>query len=233
MEAALMTESITNTASSNNNYPQPTKGTSEIGKDQFLKLLTYQLKSQNPLKPYDNQEFASQLAQFSQLETLTDIRSLIEGQVNSNLLLTKTISNSALPGLLGKHAKAISNSAQYDGNNAVQLGYKLDISAASGEVTIKDSSGKVVRTIQLSGTDLESGEHKLNWDGKDNSGNTLPAGEYSFNVTAKDKAGTSYTPDCYTYGLIEAVRFKAEGTMIVINGLEIPLGNILDISTES
>ncbi len=229
-----MTESITNTASgTKTNYPQPAKSGSVIGKDQFLKLLTFQLKSQNPLKPYDNQEFASQLAQFSQLETLTDIRSLLEGQVNSNLLLTQTISNSALPGLLGKHAKAISNSTHYDGNNAVQLGYKLDISAASGELTIKDSGGKVVRTIQLSGTDLESGDHKLNWDGKDDSGNTLAEGDYSFQVTAKDKAGKSYTPECYTYGLIEAVRFKAEGTMIVINGLEVPLGNILDISTES
>ncbi|MBI5325714.1 MAG: hypothetical protein HZB41_10680 [Ignavibacteriae bacterium] len=229
-----MTESITNNISgTNNSYSQPTKSGSEIGKDQFLKLLTYQLKSQNPLKPYDNQEFATQLAQFSQLETLTDIRSLIEGQVNSNLLLTKTISNSALPGLLGKHAKAISNTATYDGNSAVKLGYKLDITASSGELQIKDSAGKVVRTIELSGTDLESGEHTINWDGKDGNGNQLAAGQYTFSVSAKDKAGTSYNPDCFTYGVIEAVRFKSEGTMLVINGLEIPLGNVTDISTES
>ncbi|TAL67290.1 MAG: hypothetical protein EPN82_15060 [Bacteroidetes bacterium] len=229
-----MTESISNTASSaSSSYSQQTKKPGEIGKDQFLKLLTYQLKSQNPLKPYDNQEFASQLAQFSQLETLTDIRSLIEGQVNSNLLLTKTISNSALPGLLGKNAKAISNTATYDGNSSVKLGYKLDITAASGELQIKDSTGKVVRTIELSGSDLESGDHTINWDGKDGNGNQLASGQYTFSVTAKDKAGTSYNPDCYTYGVIEAVRFKSEGTMLVINGLEVPLENVTDISTES
>jgi flagellar basal-body rod modification protein FlgD len=229
-----MTESITNTASSTyDSYSQTTKSSSEIGKDQFLKLLTYQLKSQNPLKPYDNQEFATQLAQFSQLETLTDIRSLLEDQINSNLLLTQTISNSALPGLLGKYAKAISNTANYDGSNAVQLGYNLDITGSSGELAIKDSSGKVVRTIQLTGSELDSGDHKISWDGKDDSGNDLEAGEYTFNVSVKDKSGTSYTPDCYTYGIIEAVRFKSEGTMLVINGLEIPLGNVTDISTES
>ena len=227
-----MTESISNTASTSGSYSQTTKKTGEIGKDQFLKLLTYQLKSQNPMKPYDNQEFATQLAQFSQLEQLTDIRSLLEEQVNSNLLLTKTISNSALPGLLGKHAKAISNSASYDGNSPVKLGYKLDLSASSGELTVKDSNGKVVRTIELSGSDLMNGDHTINWDGKDNNGNQLAAGQYTFNVSVKDKAGTSYNPDCYTYGIIEAVRFKSEGTMLVINGLEIPLGNVTDISTE-
>lgn len=229
-----MTEGITNSApGSYDGYTKPAKSGNDIGKDQFLKLLTFQLKSQNPLKPYDNQEFAAQLAQFSQLEQLTDIRSLLEEQVNTNLLLSKTISNSALPGLLGKHAKAISNSTQFDGSNAVQLGYKLDSSVTSGTLTIKDSGGKVVRTIQLTGADLENGEHKLSWDGKDDNGNILAEGDYTFQVSAKDKSGKSYTPECYTYGVIEAVRFKSEGTMIVINGLEVPLGNILDISTES
>ncbi len=63
------------------------KNEAQEQKDQFLKLLTFQLRAQNPLKPYDNQEFATQLAQFSQLEQLSDIKGLLEKQAEVKLAL--------------------------------------------------------------------------------------------------------------------------------------------------
>ena len=45
---------------------------------QFLKLLVAQLKGQNPLDPKDGTEFISQLAQFSSLEQLINIRTTLE-----------------------------------------------------------------------------------------------------------------------------------------------------------
>lgn len=41
--------------------------TSQLGQDQFLKLMVAQLKSQDPLEPIKDQEFLGQLAQFSTL----------------------------------------------------------------------------------------------------------------------------------------------------------------------
>jgi flagellar basal-body rod modification protein FlgD len=49
-----------------------------VGKDDFLKLLVAQIKNQNPLNPADGVEFLSQLAQFSQLEQLINIRTQLE-----------------------------------------------------------------------------------------------------------------------------------------------------------
>ena len=46
-----------------------TNAASEIQMD-YMKLLVTQLQNQNPLEPLDNNEMASQLAQFSQLEQL-------------------------------------------------------------------------------------------------------------------------------------------------------------------
>ena len=45
---------------------------------QFLKLLVAQLQGQNPMDPKDGTEFVSQLAQFSSLEELINIRSILE-----------------------------------------------------------------------------------------------------------------------------------------------------------
>jgi len=57
----MATESVTSTAS-------------DIQMD-YMKLLVTQLQNQNPLEPMDNNEMASQLAQFSQLSQLETMNS--------------------------------------------------------------------------------------------------------------------------------------------------------------
>ena len=42
-----------------------------MGPDGFMKLLAHQLKNQDPMKPMEQKDFSSNLAQFSQLEQLT------------------------------------------------------------------------------------------------------------------------------------------------------------------
>ena len=56
----------------------------EEQKSQFLKLLVAQLKGQNPLDPKDGTEFISQLAQFSSVEELINIRTALEKIQNAN-----------------------------------------------------------------------------------------------------------------------------------------------------
>jgi len=45
-----------------------------LGRDAFLRLLVAQLKYQNPMEPMKDQEFVAQLAQFSALQELTQVR---------------------------------------------------------------------------------------------------------------------------------------------------------------
>jgi flagellar basal-body rod modification protein FlgD len=47
-------------------------------RDTFLRLLVAQVQNQDPLNPQEPIEFVSQLAQFSQLETLLSMRTSLE-----------------------------------------------------------------------------------------------------------------------------------------------------------
>ena len=54
--------------------PSPINTASSIQMD-YMKLLVTQLQNQNPLEPMDNNQMASQLAQFSQLQQLESMNS--------------------------------------------------------------------------------------------------------------------------------------------------------------
>src|SRR5579885_1275128 len=61
--------------------------------DQFLTLLTTQLKNQNPLDPLDTNQFTQELVQFSSVEllikqntTLTSLLSVSKATTNTNAL---------------------------------------------------------------------------------------------------------------------------------------------------
>jgi flagellar basal-body rod modification protein FlgD len=53
------------------------KKDSAVNKEMFMQLLVAQVKNQNPLSPTDGVQFLTQLAQFSELEQMAEIRNEI------------------------------------------------------------------------------------------------------------------------------------------------------------
>lgn len=56
---------------------------SELGKDDFLLLLTEQLKNQDPMNPMDNMDFISQMSSFSSLEQMLNMNENLEKFVSN------------------------------------------------------------------------------------------------------------------------------------------------------
>ena len=92
-----MASTVTNTTSTASTSTTGTSGTSSkngssvgaaagMGKDDFMKLLIAQLQNQDPMKPMDDKEFITQLAQFSSLEAIDKMTTAMEEMAGSQLL---------------------------------------------------------------------------------------------------------------------------------------------------
>src|SRR3712207_366020 len=62
----------------------PTRGSSKLGKEEFLKLLMAQLSHQDPTAPADSTQFVAQLAQFASLEMMTNANDTLEALLVSS-----------------------------------------------------------------------------------------------------------------------------------------------------
>lgn len=109
-----------------------------LGKDDFLKLLTTQLRYQDPLKPMENTEFISQMAQFTSLEQMANLNKNFE---TFSSTLSSAISMETAVAFLNRTIVA---------KDALNIGKTIE-----GKVTGIDYTGKVpslVLTLDTGGT---------------------------------------------------------------------------------
>lgn len=220
--SSLITNTTTNVAAN----AQPTSRNSALGKDDFLKMLVMQLRYQDPMNPMKGTEFAAQLAQFSSVEQLHNINSSLMQSLDTNAVIAQSINNALAAAFVGKQVRSSVNEFNFTGSGEVKLGFSLPETAASSTIKIFDEKGNLVRT--LSGT-FAKGDNQLMWNGKNEQGNDAVSGKYKFEVESKDINGKIINASPYIFGTVSAVRYKAEGTMFLVNGIEVRLSSILEI----
>lgn len=217
---------INNVNSTWNSTPVYKDSQDIMGKDDFLRLMIEQLKNQDPLNPMDNEQFASQLAQYSSLEQLTNINSSLRESIDANYMLTQSINNTLTATLIGKEVKFDSQALIKQGNNRAGFGYTLSSNVSNVTVNIYDASGKLVRKMENQNN--TQGEHKLSWDFTDNDGKKLPDGNYRVEIEVKN-GEQNYMAQVFQYGFISGVKFTDFGTKILIDGREYLLSDITEI----
>lgn len=111
---------------------------SNIGIQDFLKILTSQLNNQDPLKPVDNQEFVAQIAQFATLEQSRQLNVKIDD------LLTVQSSVQSM-GLLGRTVDVNQNGFIISGKVTT-----LDVSSGAPMLTITTAAGAFQNNVSPS-----------------------------------------------------------------------------------
>ncbi len=198
-----------NSAAADNQSASKTNS-NELDKDAFLQLLVTQLSFQNPLEPIENTEFIAQLAQFSSLEQMQNI-----AQAMGLLTLSQTAAtNSSMVNLIGKRVIVSGNELTLDGKSGTQIQFNLQDNEKYGQLTVKDSSGKVVRKMKLE--DLVIGENCITFDGKDDQGKLLEKGIYTYEIRRGN--GEKFEEiTLYSNLLVDSVYF--EGSKIYLRSL--------------
>jgi flagellar basal-body rod modification protein FlgD len=146
--------------------------------DQFLTLLTTELQNQDPTDPMDNSEMVTQLAQISTISSIEEVTSTLEG-ISGQISAAETLQASAL---VGNGVLIDGNVIQVDSGVATTFGVTLDGDADSVSVTIKNSTGTVVRTLDEGS--MSAGTQSLSWDGLQDDGTTAADGAYTFSISA-------------------------------------------------
>ena len=134
--------STVNPATANSTAAATTQATNKsISGDfnQFLTLLTTQLKYQDPLSPMDSTQFTAQLAQFATVEQTSNLNT----SMNSLLSIEKANQTASAVNYLGKTV-GISGGTGALTNGQAQFSYTLANPAAADTLTVKDAAGNVI-----------------------------------------------------------------------------------------
>ena len=110
--------------------------------DNFLKLLTTQLQSQDPLSPLDATQFTEQLVQFTGVEQAIKTNDVL-GQL---VALVRADQVTRAVDYLGAEVEANGQSVRLDGNTPATVHYRLDQPAAAATISIYNEAGRLVRT---------------------------------------------------------------------------------------
>ena len=192
----------------------------------FLKLLTVQLKNQDPLSPTDTTQMTSQITQMTGVEQQLVTNDLLAALVGMN---TGTGLSEGV-NMIGKQVTATTdNSTLKDGK--ATFSWSQPGGSTSLTVEVKNAAGKVVRTLHPD--DQKSGDHTITWDGKDDSGAQLEdGGVYTIAVTAKGADGKEIKATNIkgrTEGVVTAVDNSTGSPQVIINGKPVPIDNVIGV----
>lgn len=191
--------------------------------DTFLKLLTTQLKNQDPMEPMDSAQFTQQLVQYSNVEQAIQQNKNLE----SLLGMFQTQGLSLATSYIGKDVTAHTDTG-FHKDGGVKWLYAFDAPAEKVSITVTDAKGRIVH--QAAG-ETKAGEHSFTWDGKDANGNVLPEGFYTMKVTATDAKGETIENDVFLRGKVGSVEVNEGQPILVVDGMPVKLDQLTIIKS--
>lgn len=199
---------VNSVVSNNNPTLKPKAGDYET----FLRMMTLQLRNQDPLSPMNADDFAVQLATFSGVEQQTRTNDLLAQQIQQNTQNAMA----QMSGWVGKQAR-IAAPTHFDGTTPITLSPNPALRADKAVLVVKNDDGQEVARIDMPVTSAD-----YEWQGLDDEGNPLPEGIY--NLTLESYEGTKLlgTTSVEYYADIQEIRAGGGGiTALFPGGVEV------------
>jgi flagellar basal-body rod modification protein FlgD len=185
-------------------------GKSTLNYDMFLKLLTAQLKNQDPMSPMDPNQFMSQLAQLSTVEqsmkTNDNLTQLLDAVKSSGMRMDMAY--------IGRSVEASSNALALSGGSA-KTAYAVDGTAAGVRIEVQNDAGQ---TIYATAGAAQRGRQVFTWNGAKADGTTAPDGLYHVKISAADKDGKTLSVATVITDTVKEVRTNNGVTSLVLKG---------------
>jgi flagellar basal-body rod modification protein FlgD len=197
----------------------------EISKDydMFLRLMTAQLKNQDPLQPLDGTEFVAQLAQFSGVEQQIKTNERLDALLGA---LTRSAAEVSL-GFLGRTVETASGKVELEAGASASFAFEVEKPASKAMAVVTDADGVEVRKFDVDAKTL--GRSEAVWDGLDGVGNPAAPGVYTIRVQLYDDAGKKVIgelPALTRAKVVEARVGVDDGTLVLSNGAEATLSDL-------
>jgi len=200
---------------------------SSLSANSFLTMFLAQLQNQDPTNPMQSYELASQLAQFTTVEQLSQVTT----QLNDVLQYCADMNNGDIAALVGKNVTAQTSSITVASGTPTSLSYTLS-SPATVSYTITDSSGNTVYTGSIGSQN--AGTYSIPWNGTESNGTTAPNGTYTCTVTATASNGTSSTVNTTVQVLVYSCDLTANPPTYLLTGpggVTVPVSNVSAVSS--
>ena len=145
----------------------------KLGQEDFIKLMTTQMNHQDPMKPMENGDFLSDMAQFSTVSGLKEIKDAF------NSLATSLQSSQALQAssMVGRKVLVPGSMSTLSAGTPMKAAVELDTNVTNLKVGIMDDKGSLVKEIDL-GTKAAGVAH-FSWDGMLSADKKAMSGNYS------------------------------------------------------
>ena len=201
-----------------------TYGKKELGRDDFMTLFITQMQYQDPMKPMDSYEMASQLAQFSSMDATMQMSANMEKLLNYQT----SQNNLQLLGLIGNNVVVQGNGIGVSDGVAGSPEFVLASAADVCVADIYDSAGRLVRSIDMGSR--SAGKYQLDWDGKDGRGDTVADAAYFYKIEAKGATGQDVDVTSHTSGRVTGVDFSSGSAQLTIdNHINASVGDVLTV----
>lgn len=156
----------------------PSKNTQEsLDQTAFLRLMTTQLKFQDPFDPVDNQAMVAQMAQFSQVAGISEMNTSLKAITNS--FSTSRLSEAA--SFIGRSVLQDGDTTYSDANGRYAGEFTLNQPANNVALEWLDGAGNVVHTQNLG--QVAAGKVPFELMSEDDAGNPANIGPLKVRVT--------------------------------------------------